>query len=432
MMRKYYVTFSEKNLTGNAGLVHLGRFAEKIGLKKMLKREISIQRGPNADYQAADVIMMLMMGVLAGVKHMANIIILKNDEVLRALFRWDIFPDTTTFGRIFRLFSPRHCKELADVENRARQKVWSKKWFGKITLDMDSTVRGVYGSQEGAEKGYNPKKRGQKSYHPLLCFIAENRECLHNWFRAGGTYSANGCVEFMQECFSRLPRRVWKIIVRADSAFFQGNLLDYLEEQGASYMIKVKLKGLAKLLGSKKWRKIPRRPGFESTEFEYRCSGWKNPRRFVAIREVILSEVEGNLLFDLAEVQYNYFCYVSNMGLSPMASHKYYGRRATSENWIEWCKNHMASGSILTQDFWANSAIFQTCILAYNLMVWMMWLNDEAGFREEPNTIRLWLISVPARLITRSRRWHLKLSTNYPFKQRWLHLENSLQELSFT
>ena len=122
----------------------------------------------------------------------------------------------------------------------------------------------------------------------------------------------------------------------------------------------------------------------------------------MAIREVILSEVEGNLLFDLAEVQYNYFCYVSNMGLSPMASHRYYGRRATSENWIEWCKNHMASG------------------------------RDEAGLKEEPNAIRLWLISVPARLITCSRRWHLKLSTNYPFKQRWLHLENSLQELSFT
>jgi hypothetical protein len=79
-------------------------------------------------------------------------IILKNDDVLRALFRWDKFPDATTFGRIFRLFSARHCKELADVENAARRKVWTKKWFGKITLDMDSTVRGVYGSQEGAEK----------------------------------------------------------------------------------------------------------------------------------------------------------------------------------------------------------------------------------------------------------------------------------------
>ena len=372
MMRKYFVAFSEKNLTGNAGLLHVGRFAEKLGLGEMLRKTLTIERAPNADYQAADAVLMLMMSVLAGVKHMVHTVILKNDNVLRSLFRWDKFPDTTTFGRIFRLFSPRHCKELAEVEDTARGKVWGKKWFGKVTLDMDSTVRGVYGSQEGAEKGYNPKKKGQKSYHPLLCFIAETRECLHNWFRAGDAFSANGCVEFMKECFSRLPKRVWNIVIRADSAFFQGELLDYLEEKGAQYMIKVKLKELKSLLESKNWRKIANRPGFESTEFEYKCKGWKKARRFVAVREATISEVEGDLLFDLTKVQYDYFCYVSNMGLSPMAAHKYYGQRATSENWIEWCKNHMASGSILTQEFWANSAIFQTCILAYNFMVWIM------------------------------------------------------------
>ena len=430
-MRKYFVTFSEKNLTGNAGLVHLGRFAEKLGIGEMLRKKLSIERAPNADYQAADAVLMLMMSVLAGVKHMVHTVILKNDNVLRALFRWDKFPDTTTFGRIFRLFSPRHCKELAEVEGAARGKVWDKKWFGKVTLDMDSTVRGVYGSQEGAEKGYNPKKKGQKSYHPLLCFIAETRECLHNWFRSGDAFSANGCVEFMKECFSRLPKRVWNIVIRADSAFFQGELLDYLEEKGTRYMIKVKLKELKSLLESKSWRKIANRPGFESTEFEYKCKGWKKARRFVAVREATISEVEGDLLFDLTKVQYDYFCYVSNMGLSPMAAHKYYGQRATSENWIEWCKNHMASGSILTQEFWANSAIFQTCILAYNLMVWMMWLNDEKGFKEEPNTIRMWLISVPARLLTRSRRWELKLSKSYPYKKRWINLEESIQNISF-
>ena len=60
----------------------------------------------------------------------------------------------------------------------------------------------------------------------------------------------------------------------------------------------------------------------------------------------------------------------------------------------------MASGSILTQDFWANSAIFQTCILGYNLMVWMMMLTQEDGFSEEPNTIRMKLLHVAARLMT--------------------------------
>ena len=60
-----------------------------------------------------------------------------------------------------------------------------------------------------------------------------------------------------------------------------------------------------------------------------------------------------------------------------------------------------------------------------------MWLNDEAGFKEEPNTIRMWLINVPAKLVTRSRRWHLKLSMSHPYKQWWIYLEESIQALSF-
>ena len=348
-----------------------------------------------------------MKGVLAGAKHLSHLVILKSDHALRALFRWENFPDFTTVSRIFKLFTPKHCKELSDAEAEARKKVWGKKWFGRVTLDMDSSVRGVYGNQEGAAKGYNPKKNGQKSYHPLLCFIAETRECLHNWFRPGDAFSANGSVEFMKECVARLPKRVWRIIVRADSAFFSGALLDFLEEIGAFYCIKVKMKNLESLMLKQKWHKVPKKPGFEKTVFEYKCDGWKKARRFVAIR-------------------------VENMKLSPWAAHKYYGKRSTSENWIEWCKSQMASGSILTDKFWANSAIFQTCILAYNLMVWMMWLNDENGFKEEPNTIRMFLIQVPARLLHRGRQWFLKLNRDYPFKERWRDLETSILSLDFS
>jgi len=88
----------------------------------------------------------------------------------------------------------------------------------------------------------------------------------------------------MKECFARLPKRVWQVVVRADSAFFHGGLLDFLEEKGAQYIIKVKLKGLEKLLERQKWRKVKNCPGIESTEFEFKCSDWKRPRRFVAIR----------------------------------------------------------------------------------------------------------------------------------------------------
>jgi len=427
-MRKFHVHFTEKNLTGNAGLVHLGRFAKKLDLHTMLEQTISIMRGPTAQVSVADAIIMLAMGVLAGAKHMSHLAVLRTDAVIRALFRWNVFPDDTTFGRLFKLFQPVNCHELSEVEAQTRAKVWSTKWFGRITLDLDSTVKGVYGSQQGAEKGFNMKKKGQKSYHPLLCFIAETRECLHNWFRSGSAYTGNGAVEFMKECFSRIPKRAWNILVRADSGFFNGDLLELLEEKASQYLIKVKMKNLVPLLMEQSWRKAKNRPGVETTEFMHKCHGWTRARRFVAVRILLDTETKGTL-FPIPH--YEFFCYVTNLSCTPWEAHTYYKKRATSENWIEWCKNQMASGSILTQDFWANSAIFQTSILAYNLLVWMMWLNDEKGFREEPDTIRAWLIHVPARLLHGSRQWVLKLSKTYLFKEQWQSIEHSIAELSF-
>jgi len=430
MMRKFHTKFSEKNLTGNAGLLNPGKFAEKLALPNILASHLSIVRGSTADYQVSEVVMMLIMGVVVGVKHMSHMAIIRTDEVLRTLFKWDKFPVSTSFGRIFKLFNQKHCKELSDAEAAARHKVWDKKWFGRVTLDMDSSVRGVYGKQEGAAKGYNSKKKGQRSYHPLLCFVAENRECLHNWFRTGNAFSANGSVDFMQECFAKLPKRVWKVFVRADSAFFDGALLNLLEAKGCQYLIKVNMKGLTSLLEKQSWRKISKKSGYESTKFQYKCSGWSKPRTFAAVRK-LTNVYEENDLFGTTRYEYDYFCYVSNLNLSPWKTHKRYGQRATSENWIEWCKNQIGAGSILTQDFWANSAIFQSSILAYNLLAWMMWLNNEDGFNEEPNTIRMILINVPARLITRSRQWVVKLSKNYAYKKRWQRLENSILQLNF-
>ena len=96
-----------------------------------------------------------------------------------------------------------------------------------------------------------------------------------------------------------------------------------------------------------------------------------------------------------------------------LEAHSLYGKRATSENWIEWCKNHMAAGSFLTQKFWANAAIFQTCILAYNVVIWLRLLTSKSAWHEEPNTFRGWFINAPGRLIRTSKQWFLRLPENY-------------------
>jgi hypothetical protein len=341
-MKNFHTKFTAKNLTGNAGLVHLGKFADKLQLPKTLKKVISIERGHTANYDVSNVVMMLMMGVLAGVKHISNLCVIRHDSVIRKLFNWDKFPDNRTFGRVFELFNQKHCNELHEAEQIIREKVWEKKWFGRVTLDFDSTVIGVYGSQEGAAKGFNPKKKGQKSYHPLLCFVAETRECLHSWFRTGSAYTGNGAPDFIRECFSRIPKRVWKLFVRADSGFFNGALLDVLAEKHTEYLIKVKMKNLASLLMQQNWQKIKGKKGFEdkvflkkklyprieSTTFTYKCNTWKRQRQFVAIRKEIEITTENRTLFPIP--QYEFFCYVTNLNLSPWKIHKCYGQRSTS------------------------------------------------------------------------------------------------------
>jgi hypothetical protein len=91
----------------------------------------------------------------------------------------------------------------------------------------------------------------------------------------------------------------------------------------------------------------------------------------------------------------------------------------------------MASGTNRHQDFWANSAIFLYDILAYNLIVWMMWLNTDTSFHEEPNTIRAWLIQVPAAFHSRARQLILTLSEDYVFKELRLTIEDSISTLNF-
>ncbi len=422
---KVKIRFSEKKLTSNAGLVPIYNFINKIGLPELLDRKLTVKRGDNAVHSTGFAVLIVLFGVAAGAKHISHMVMLKGDFVIRKLFAWRDFPHDSTLGRIFKRFSYKNIVEFSEVESIARRRVWKKKWLGKVTLDMDSTVKGVYGRQEGAEKGYNPKKRGQKSYHPLLCFIAQNRECLHHWFRDGSANTANGATLFMSECLARLPKRAWQVIVRADSGFFDGKLFDLLENRLCKYLVKVNLKNLKNLLLGQKWRKYK---GFELCEFVRQCGGWKRARRFVAVRKLLKIHTEG-LLFPYYE--YEYFCYVTNTQMSPLAAHRFYKKRACCENWIEVLKNQVYGGTLLTDKFWANSILFAVSVLLYNVLVWMRWLTDKSAWREEVNTFRFWFIHAPAKLVATGRELFLDLPKGYFWKNRWLVIEEGIQGLEF-
>ncbi len=48
----------------------------------------------------------------------------------------------------------------------------------------------------GAKKGYNPKKPGSNSHHPLIAFVAEVRMTVNFWLRSGNSYTTNNFYSF--------------------------------------------------------------------------------------------------------------------------------------------------------------------------------------------------------------------------------------------
>jgi len=75
-----------------------------------------------------------------------------------------------------------------------------------LTLDIDSTVITRLGNQEVAKKGYNPKRHGRKSHHPIIAFVAEREMIANAWMRTGDSTSGTEFKEFLDNTFTMIPR----------------------------------------------------------------------------------------------------------------------------------------------------------------------------------------------------------------------------------
>ena len=76
--------------------------------------------------------------------------------------------------------------------------------FDNYTLDFDSIVIVREGNQAVAVKGYNPKRPGRPSHHPLLAFISDVRIITNYWLRPGNTSSSTNYITFLEDTLSRL------------------------------------------------------------------------------------------------------------------------------------------------------------------------------------------------------------------------------------
>jgi hypothetical protein len=86
----------------------------------------------------------------------------------------------------------------------------------------------VYGQQEKAPTGYNPKKPGRRSYHPLFCFEGQSGDCWAGELYPGDTHPTSVIIAVLDDAIRKLPPNIRKKFFRGDSACFDKKLVNFL------------------------------------------------------------------------------------------------------------------------------------------------------------------------------------------------------------
>src|SRR5947199_9687851 len=153
----------------------------------------------------------------------------------------------------------------------------------RLILDLDSTVVTVFGHQEGAAVGYNPRYRGKRSYDPLLCLEANSSFLWDTELLTGAAVTWAGSRELLASCFLSIPSDIRELRVRADAGFGYGPVLEMLEERPAQYAVVARMTApLKRALGALRYERL--NPRWEIAEFEHRVSGWPQSRRCLGRR----------------------------------------------------------------------------------------------------------------------------------------------------
>jgi hypothetical protein len=156
-------------------------------------------------------------------------------------------------------------------------------------LDIDRTVKPLYGHQQGAQIGYNPHKPGRPSHVYHSYFMANTRLCLGVDVCGGKEHAAAHSLPGLWARLEALPRTQWPSLLRGDSGYGNDLWLRAAEARGVPYLCKLrhspKVKTLVRQMqrAGAAWQATG--DGWEVLESTIQLHGWDRPRRVVLVRE---------------------------------------------------------------------------------------------------------------------------------------------------
>ncbi len=423
--------FSGKNLTrfGGAGLIR--RFLKSHGIEKALEERVKVEGRRESKYSAGRMFVSLLYGVFLGYSRPSHMEVLSTDKVFQRVAGLVGFPVQSTISRFLSGLRVAIARRLAllnfDLLMKFRE---GFKGFKEITLDMDSHVTPVYGNQQRTGIGYNPKKKGRRSYHPLFCFIGETRDYIAGLFRSGKHHTSYNALPFLKGIIKRVPSHIEKIRLRADSGFFSLELLKFLIRGSIEFYIVVPIQPWVqkKIRYISSWKSIGRGVGVGECDYVLTKG---TTVRMVVIRQRVRdgeSAKKQLKLLHIENVIYDYQVIVTNSDIPPEEVWRFYNKRACCENFIKEGIYSFGLDKVISHSYAGNYAYFELLMLAYNLINFFKEeVLKQKKIKNMAHTIRERLFLIPGRLISTHRRWILKLESTWFYKQEY---EEALSRVS--
>jgi hypothetical protein len=363
--RNLKIACNHRGLTHYGGVCLFHEFLQVLQFREFASWHLRYPRR-NQDYSLPQMLVALIYPIILGLDRLETASFLRTNGTFQYLTGLPNYPDPQSLRRFLIQAPPGFREQLHRFNNRLlRQFIHLPEHRSRLILDLDSTVVTVFGRQEGAAVGYNPRYRGKRSYDPLICLEANSSFLWDTELRPGDAGTWAGSRELLACSFLSIPADIRELRVRADAGFGYGPVLEVLDERQAQYAVVARMtSSLKRSLGGLRYERL--NPRWEIAECEHRTSERAPTRRCVVARRPVEETDPEPTLFTLA--RYLYRAWITNLDLTPAGVWHFYDGRAGMEPRIRELREDFALRKIPTRVFAANALYLEVVRLAYNLV----------------------------------------------------------------
>jgi hypothetical protein len=341
------------------------------------------------DYSVWNLLVLVVLMLMVGVERLSHIAYIKDDPLFQRVSRLPRLPHRTTVVNMLKQFTADSIKALTELNGELVVEQLQRMGMTEVTADIDGSVLSTRGRPGWTFKGYNPIKKGARSYFPLTAHIGETGHFLSIFNRPGNVHDSKRAIYMLQ--LARKMLRGFTVRFRMDSAFCSAETVDFLLDRGHRFAIKApfwKLKLLPKAIQNRRrWHHID---DTWSYFWAWDClpkSRWHHPALVLRKRFGRRSKVLQLDLFDPNDDTFEYMAIVTDSTeWDPKELLDFMNGRSGQENSLGELKSDFAFDHIPTDQYQANSAYLALSQMAYNLSLSM---RQDVGLAERrPNTKR--------------------------------------------